>query len=320
MVHRILSQPVTRRQFALGSAAGAALLAFPSARSLVAAQSATGFSSMGYPELTVTVTETGFEGIPQETAAGRYLLKATGKTKEGEQGAVAFLSGASLGMSGTDLLDAIAATAPPPSGSPAAEGDNGEQDQPLPLFVYQLKFAGGTEVFSGITSEAIIDLTPGEWVAWGDDPTAPQTPAILKVTGEFPTDVQDPEADITATLIDFEIQLEGDLTAGTHTLKVQHHGAQPHFLDIEQGPDGMTKDQVMTAFMSDPSATPEAGALSFGDIKPTFYSPTQSIATVTWHQIDLKAGTYLAACFFATAGTGVPHAFNGMVEVFDING
>ena len=38
--------------------------------------------------------------------------------------------------------------------------------------------------------------------------------------------------------------MEGNLTAGTHLMKVQHQGAQPHFLDIEKGPDTMTKEQV----------------------------------------------------------------------------
>jgi hypothetical protein len=63
-----------------------------------------------------------------------------------------------------------------------------------------------------------------------------------------------------------------------------------------------------------------AGGLSEGDLQPVFFSPTQSIGTVTFHQVELTAGTFLAACFFPTAGTGAPHAANGMVEVFKVSG
>ena len=66
----------------------------------------------------------------------------------------------------------------------------------------------------------------------------------MKVTGDFPKVAKEPTADITATLIDFAITIEGNLIAGTHLMKVQHHGAQPHFLEIEKGPDSMTKEQV----------------------------------------------------------------------------
>ena len=34
--------------------------------------------------------------------------------------------------------------------------------------------------------------------------------------------------------------------------------------------------------------------------------------------MSLDAGTYLAACFFPNAGTGQPHVFMGMHNVFEI--
>ena len=30
----------------------------------------------------------------------------------------------------------------------------------------------------------VLDLTPGEWIVWGDDPSAPQAPVALTVTGD----------------------------------------------------------------------------------------------------------------------------------------
>ncbi|HET7056594.1 MAG TPA: hypothetical protein VFI12_09030 [Thermomicrobiales bacterium] len=323
------SHPINRRQFALGSAAGLAALTFLPARAmLVSAQDAGDLSAMGYPELAVTVTDSSFEGVPDSTAAGRYLLTLTSSLPAGDtsnSGAIGFMSGTSLGMSASDLLQFLASTGgPPPSGtpeagaSPAAGGDG--EEGALPLEVYQLHFAGGVFAPPGQTAQAVIDLTPGEYVVWGDDPSLPQKPVTMTVTGDFPTDVKEPTSDITATLVDFAITLEGSLTAGKHIMKVQHHGAQPHFLDIEKGPDTMTKEMVMAAFMGEMSGTPTAGGMSESDMQPVFYSPTQSIGTTTWHMIDLTAGTFLAACFFPTAGTGVPHAMNGMVDVFKVTG
>ena len=72
--------------------------------------------------------------------------------------------------------------------------------------------------------------------------------------------------------------------------------------------------------MGETSGTPAAGGLSEGDLQGVFFSPTQSIGTVTYQQVELTDGTFLAACFFPTAGTGVPHAMNGMIEVFKVTG
>jgi hypothetical protein len=276
------------------------------AQSTPTSDAGSALSGLGLPEITINITDTSFEGAPATVPAGRYLITAINKmTNNGENtGAVGFLSGTSIGMSSDDILQFL-----------------GEMSQPAessPTFVYQLHFAGGVFSLPGTVAHAVVDLTPGDYVIWGDDPTVPQAPVALSVTGEFPQDVPEPAAEITATLIDFGITIEGTLTAGKHVLKVQHQGAQPHFLDIERGPDTMTKEQVQASFESSMTGTPVAGGLSESDLQPRFYSPTQSIGTVTYQEIDLEAGTYMAACFFPTAGTGVPHAMNGMIDVFSI--
>lgn len=322
------SATLTRRHFTLG-AAGAVLLALPASRALASATpTPDDLGSPGYPALDVTITDTGFDGLPASLTGGRYLLQATNKIVKdgGNGGAVAFLSPTPAGLTADGFLQLLAANAGPPpgatpvgGGTPTA-GDQGGGNQQIPLVVYQMHFAGGVNTLAGATAEAVIDLTAGEWIVWGDDPTAPQKPVVLKVTGDAPEAAPEPAADLTATLVDFGITVEGNLTAGKHMLKVQHHGAQPHFLVIQKGPDTLTKEQAVAAIMADPSATPAPGALSEKDFQQVFYSPTQSIGTVTYQHIELAAGTYLAACFFPTAGTGVPHAFNGMIDVFKVTG
>jgi len=285
------------------------------------------FASLGYPELKVTINDDSFEGIPDSLPAGRYLVTAIGNTSappspDQSPPIVAFVSPTPAGVTADDFLSLFSA---PPEGSPSAAGGSpeagGDQggDQELPLFIYQMKFAGGVITPTGESTQGVLDLTPGEWVAWGDDPTAAQKPVVFNVTGDFPSDVAEPEADVTATLIDFAITMDGALTPGTHLIKVQHQGAQPHFLEIDKGPDTMTKEIVQDTLAGEMSGTPAADGMSESDLQPQFYSPTQSIGTTTWHQIDLSSGTFLAACFFPTAGSGVPHAMNGMTDVFTVS-
>jgi len=329
-----MSRHVNRRQFAIGGAASLATLSLlPSQMRMASAQAAGDFSAMGYPELAITVTDTGFENVPKSTEAGRYLLKLTSNlTSNNNGGAIGLFSPTPAGVSvkaALKIIGAAAATegeatpegampeASPMAGTPEAGGGEAQQ---IPLAVYRMYFAGGVAAAPGETGEAVIDLIPGNYIVWGDDPSAPQKPSIMKVTGDFPKRVKEPTSDITATLIDFAITMEGSLTAGKHIMKVQHHGAQPHFLEIEKGPDSMTKEQVMATFSGMMSGTPPAEGIPESEMQTVFFSPTQSIGTTTWQMIDLTDGTFLAACFFPTAGTGLPHAFNGMVDVFKVTG
>lgn len=330
MVQGTRTPSVSRRHFIAGGASLAALSLMATRVSHgVSAQSSSDLTSLGYPELDITVTNTTFEGVPDSTAAGRYLVNVTNQMDENANGPAiaAFMSPTPVGMTAAEFLEALSGMGGGgAAASPAADGNEGDQENsdeesgPLPLFIYQIYFAGGVAAAPGQAGQAVVDLKPGEYVVWGDDPSMPQQPVVMTVTGDFPENVQDPDADITATLIDFAIQFEGNLTPGSHIMKVQHQGAQPHFLEVDKGPDSMTKDQVMAALMSEGSATPAADGLDESAIQPVFYSPTQSIGTVTFQNIDFEEGTFLAACFFPTAGTGVPHAMEGMIDVFKVSG
>jgi hypothetical protein len=317
-----MPSPVTisRRTVTMGLAVGAAVLAMPSLAPQGLAQS-TDLASLGFPTIDVTLTATSFEGVPASLPAGRYLLTAT-IPAEIEFGAVAFLSPYGMGAA-----DFIAAFGPPPAGptdatpiageaSPVAEGG---EEGPLPAFIYQSRFAGGVGNAGGSTISAIIDLPEGDWVVWGEDPAAPRAPLALTVTGDFP-DVTDPASDITVSLLDFEIWVNGNLTAGEHTFKVEHLGAQPHFFDLVKVPDGTTNDDVAAVIEAEMTgAEPPAGLNPETDVQEVAFTPTQSIDTATWHTITLETGTYAALCFFPRAGVGDPHALHGMHTVFTVS-
>ncbi len=318
MLTHLLSRTMTRRQAILATAGASLLTLGPGARLVASAQGAGDLVTLSYPKLSLTVTDTAIDGVPATTAS------APG-------GKVGFVS-PPAGMPVQALLGVLAGQGRPPASpvaspvaSPAASpaltaGQADVAQGAPPAFIYQSRFAGGAFARPGTTGEAVIDLQPGDWIAWGDDPTAGQKPVAFTVTGDFQPDVKDPQADITATLVDFAITIEGNLTAGTHILKVVSHGAEPHFLEVDKGPDTMTKELVGAALRRQMNGTPEPGGFANATLEPAFYTPVQSIGTTTWHAIDLKPGSYLAACFFPTAGTGVPHAMNGMIDVIKITG
>src|SRR5215207_9929660 len=76
--------------------------------------SATFADTMGLPELRVQVTDTAYEGLPAETAAGRYLLTLEVSAAEG--GGLNFLK-LPEGMSFDDFMALLAG---PPAASPEA--------------------------------------------------------------------------------------------------------------------------------------------------------------------------------------------------------
>jgi hypothetical protein len=122
-------------------------------------------------------------------------------------------------------------------------------------------------------------------------------------------------------LIDFGIMVEGSLTAGDHVLRIENQGAQPHFLELDKIPDGITNDDLAAVLEGFTTGTPAAVAFNPDtDFEFVMYTPTQSIGTLTWTTVTLEAGTYAATCWFPTAGIGDPHAFHGMHTVFEVTG
>jgi len=306
----------TRRQFTFGAALAGAALVLPRYASDASALQGSDLASLNLPTLDITVTADGFEGVPSTTAAGRYLLNVT--VAEGvEQGIAAFVQ-PPPGMSAEEFMAAVGMGQGMPS-PVASGGEEGGEEGALPTFVYQAKFAGGAGAEAGSTGSAVLDLTEGEWFAWGDDPESPQKPVIFTVTGEFPADAAEPSADVNATLLEFAIMVDGSLAAGDHILKVENVGAQPHFFELEKVPDGTTNDQIAALLEAEMTGTPVSGGPNpETDFQFAAFTPTQSIGTKTWHSLSLEAGTYVAICFFPTAGTGLPHAANGMHTVFEV--
>lgn len=178
-------------------------------------------------------------------------------------------------IAGADATPGMEAEATPPGG----EGE--EMGGGPPEIFYQFTFAGGVGALSGQTAQVVLDLTPGEWVAWGDDPMAPQEPVIFTVTGEVPADLTEPESSATITMAEYSIEVtEGELTAGQQVVKITNVGAQPHFIFAGRGPDTVTEEALDAVIESEMTGTP--ASVDFNpdeDLIPVFLTGTQSTNT-----------------------------------------
>jgi hypothetical protein len=306
----------------------------PGATAQDATPAASAFGDLGLPTLDVTVTADAYEGIPESLEAGRYLVTVTVGEGAGEfGGGVAFVQppdgmsvdefvAASLAPPDESGVGAVAAT--PIDGVEASPVGGDEETGGPPAFVFDATYAGGAYAFDG-SSEVILDLTPGEWVAWADDSEAPQEPVIFEVTGEIPADLVEPESAATITMGEYVIEVtEGELTSGSQVVRIDNVGAQPHFIGWFLGPDGMTEEQIQVVLDEEQQAemtgTPAAysGINPEEDVMPVVFTATQSPNTSIWITVDLEAGTHALLCFFPDLSDGMPHAYYGMYTVIEV--
>lgn len=245
-------------------------------------------------------------------------------------GGVAFVQ--PEGMTADEFLAAVAGPAEvageAPGGTPElavegtpAEGDGEEMGGAPPEFLFQFPYAGGIYAEAGQTAQVVLDLASGEWVAWGDDPTAPQAPVVVNVTGEMPADLTEPESGATITMAEYTIEVTGgELTAGQQVVKITNVGAQPHFIFVALGPDSMTGEDIEAILESEMTGTPPATDLDpDADFVPVLGTGTQSTGTDIWVTMDLEPGKYLMICFFPDIESGLPHALEGMYSIIEVS-
>ena len=73
--------------------------------------------------------------------------------------------------------------------------------------------------------------------------------------------------------------------------------------------------------LSEEGATPTAGSLDTSRITPGFITSIQSAQTTQYVAVDLEPGYYALLCFVGDPERGgVPHAFEGMIEVIPAGG
>jgi hypothetical protein len=280
------------------------------------------FADLGLPELTVTATDTGLSVDQSEIPAGRYVVTLVDETTaapadddfELATGFVRLDEGET--PSDFDYSEEIAAGTPAP-------GDE------APVETYQFFFdnyiTGGPSVSS---PWAVVDLPAGDYAVWPDDPFSETPVAALTVTGDPTERVTGPEPEAVATIIEegaggqgFSFRIDGGVQGGQQIVKILNASDQPHFVIAMQYPEPITMDQVMGAFMFDPSSgtTPSPDMLDFEQVAFAGYAALQSAGTTQWVTMDLAAGQAILVCFIPDPEAGgVPHAFEGMIQLVEV--
>jgi len=265
--------------------------------------------TMGLPELAITATADAFEGVPSETAAGRYVVTLTSAMGADASAGVEFLM-LPEDVAFDDFLTQL---------TESMEGP--------PEWYYQTYHAGGLASDPESTSQGIFDLRPGTYVVWSaGDTEASQPPVEMTVTGEAatPAAAAEPAAGATVTMFEYGFTIDGQLVLGPQLLKVTNVGAQPHFMILIQPNEPVTKEQVGMLLEAEMAGTPTADAAAAAGVSNpdewefAEYAGTISMGATEWIAADLESGTYILVCFVPDIASGMPHAYLGMVDVVSV--
>jgi hypothetical protein len=274
------------------------------------------FADLGLSELTITVSESSLEVDQSEVPAGRYLVTLVDEAADPERstGFVRLDEGETL--EDLSYADEVAAGTPVPTEEPPIE---------TYVFLFDNYIAGGP---SAASTQVVVDLPAGNYGVWVDNPFS-EIPAIpLTVTGDSAAAIEGPEPEAAVTIIEegeggvgFSFRVDGELSAGPQIVKVLNASDQPHFIYTWQYPEPVTLERVMNTMMFDPSsgATPSPDLLDFEQFSFAGYVSAHSAGTTQWVTMNLAEGQAILICFVGDPETdGVPHAFEGMIEVVDV--
>lgn len=274
------------------------------------------FADLGLPELTITASETGLSVDQTEIPAGRYLVNLVNETADPElsTGFVRLDEGETL--EDLSYADEYAAGTPELTEEPPVESY---------VFLYDNYITGGP---SAISPQVVVDLPAGSFGVWPDDPFASTPAAALAVTGDPAAEIIGPEPEAAATIVmegaggeGFRFSIDGDLRTGPQIVKVLNASDQPHFVIAVQYPEPVTQQQVMDSLMFDQSAgaTPPSNLIDESKLTTGGASAAQGPGTTQWVVMDLSAGQAILLCFISDPEAGgVPHAFEGMIQVVDV--
>lgn len=262
------------------------------------AQEAADLTALGLPEVTITLTDTGFEVAPATTAAGWTLVTFNNQQSGGDNSPDIMRLPEGETLDG--LLELLAAMSP---------------ESAPPEWIYETTFAGGPWIAAGASARAVVRLIEGEWAVFSPEPLAP---AALTVTAGDAAAA--PPAGLSA---DREVEmgdfffagLEETVPVGRQVWKVTTTGEQPHLMTIGPVPEGTTQEQLVEGFAAMMAGTPPPAGDAAAPANVGGCS-TLSTGQSLYLDLDLAAGTYGAVCFFPDLESGAPHVMLGMVSVF----
>jgi hypothetical protein len=194
-------------------------------------------------------------------------------------------------------------------------------------WLYETYLAGGpyTEI-PGQTVQGIVELVPGDYLVWNDNPFVPQVPVPLRVTGDeaTPAAAAVPPADVTVryaeTNTGFGLELTGELAPGPQVVEFVAAGDLPQFGFLFRAPGPVTAEEVVRAMDVPEGGTPPADVgFDPEQLVLAAGTQTQSAGTTKWLATNLEPGTYVLTCFALDPENDYrPHAFEGELVVLTV--
>jgi hypothetical protein len=290
---------MNRRSFISGTLGIATIVRLPAPPHAAQSTPSASETTLELPELTLTLTDNGFE-IDQPLTSGRYQITVTNAGTFTE-------SHFALGKIPDDVTDT------------EYEAFLEAQDDTERLGFEDIEFVGVPDwPTPGGSVSGMIDLAPGRYLLF--DPFAGREPRTLMVEGDL-GEPREPTADLTVELREMEIDLpKSALTSEPRRWKIVNMGAMSHevaVLPVSPGFSAEQFEQVLSVMLSLPEdATPPP------DLPEFVYQPVSAIGILapqhtSWLDVQLAPGRYLAVCMLPF-GTDYPHAVDGMYRIFDI--
>ena len=267
-------------------------------------------SGLGYPEVTIIATESGFE-VPDEVQAGTMLITLENRAPFPMGFTLVQLPG------GASLAD----LGPPPgaeTGASPVAGEEGAPEAGIPPILYDATWAGGVFAFPGSpAAQAVVTLTPGEWLLL-TPPESGLPPQVMNVVGDVSEAPPAPEDVIAVELDSFQIILPEQIPAGSHIWQVTNIGDQPHEMFIAKTPERISVEDALTLISLPPDATPPAGLPNLEEFVDVGFVMPISGEQSTLVEMSFEPGHYVVVCFIPEKESGNPHALHGMVTIFSI--
>jgi hypothetical protein len=253
----------------------------------------------GFPELTLTITESTIEA-PKAVPAGRTLVIQENTT--GEE-AHFFILRVPDDVSDDQLAASLNA--------------NPEAEDPEWLFRSTVVGNPDRAAPDGGRVYGLVDLIPGRYMAI--DPLAGDryTGFMVEAGQATPAAAIDPSPDVVAEMFEMGFSLPERLPSGRQVWRVDNLGTAWHELALMPVPAGATTEQVlavMEALFAGNSVPAELGPAWEGwEFHLVNGAGAMSAGRSVWTQFDLAPGTYAALCFVPT--NGLPHLMAGMISI-----
>ncbi len=251
------------------------------------------------PSLRVTVTDQGHE-VPDTVAAGLRHVRFENRGSDVHECLFVRLPD---GMTAADFSAAVSGGELFPKGT--------------------IDYSGPGLTSPGETVDLWVALDPGRYVTtcWSRHPAGDGTyklhvklaPPHEFVVGSQRRDDPEPRADVSFRLVDFRIELDGDIRPGLRTLRVNMPGPSMHEMDIFRLHDGSDPGALKAWFHGDGSTPLPATALG-GPLDS--HDPRRTV----WVRRQFVPGRYVAWCDMempaSSKAKGMTHADIGMIREF----